>query len=551
MTGTLSHLLLAPWQEGFFVKAMLGGCLIAMVSGVVGCLVVLRRMAFLGDALSHAMIAGVAGGYLFMKVLFGVEAHAPAMLVGSLIAAVLTVMCIGFVARVARVKEDTAIGVMYTGVFAGGVVLVSVFKHVIHIDLMHFIMGDVLAIATADLWAAALAWSVVTSAIILFFRAFQLTSFDPVMAAALGFPVVLIDYALTVCVSLVVVSAVSMVGVILVVGLLITPAATAYLLSDRLELMMVLAALFGVSSVVLGLYVSVWLDTAGGGAVMLVCTLQFLLVLVLAPKYGMLARRLRLARMVPLQLAEDILIELLKAEDATGSPDAPGIPGTPGAHAAPLTPEQLATAIAAHPRDAHSRDAHARAMPPRTAMRRMAGQGLLLLDNGQVRLTEAGRTEATRIRRAHRLWESWLDHLGEPADALHQKAQALEHVHSPEALDYLDDMLLHPDTDPHGEPIPRDPAHISADARIPLSLLRAGDCGTVQCAGRACPAGVVPGTSVEVLPRLDHGRTWQLRLPDGTVRTFDHAQADAVLLEQVSLAEDRAAPPASPGKPVR
>lgn len=551
MTGTLSHLLLAPWQEGFFVKAMLGGCLIAMVSGVVGCLVVLRRMAFLGDALSHAMIAGVAGGYLFMKVLFGVEAHAPAMLVGSLIAAVLTVMCIGFVARVARVKEDTAIGVMYTGVFAGGVVLVSVFKHVIHIDLMHFIMGDVLAIATADLWAAALAWSVVTSAIILFFRAFQLTSFDPVMAAALGFPVVLIDYALTVCVSLVVVSAVSMVGVILVVGLLITPAATAYLLSDRLERMMVLAALFGVSSVVLGLYVSVWLDTAGGGAVMLVCTLQFLLVLVLAPKYGMLARRLRLARMVPQQLAEDILIELLKAEDATGSPDAPGIPGTPGAHAAPLTPEQLATAIAAHPRDAHSRDAHARAMPPRTAMRRMAGQGLLLLDNGQVRLTEAGRTEATRIRRAHRLWESWLDHLGEPADALHQKAQALEHVHSPEALDYLDDMLLHPDTDPHGEPIPRDPAHFAADARIPLSLLRAGDCGTVQCAGRACPAGLVPGTSVEVLPRLDHGRTWQLRLPDGTVRTFDHAQADAVLLEQVSLAEDRAAPPASPGKPVR
>ncbi|AGW13079.1 putative ABC-type Mn2+/Zn2+ transport system [Megalodesulfovibrio gigas DSM 1382 = ATCC 19364] len=516
----LTQLLLTPWQEGFFVKAMLGGCLIAMVSGVVGCLVVLRRMAFLGDALSHAMIAGVAGGYLFMKLLFGIEAHAPAMLVGSLIAAVLTVMCIGFVSRVARVKEDTAIGVMYTGVFAGGVVLVSVFKHAIHIDLMHFIMGDVLAIATADLWAAAIAASLVTAVIILFFRAFQITSFDPIMAAAIGFPVVLIDYTLTVCVSLVVVSAVSMVGVILVVGLLITPAATAYLLSDRLERMMVLAALFGVSSVVLGLYVSVWLDTAGGGAVMLVCTLQFLLVLVFAPRYGMLARRLRLARMVPQQLAEDILIELLKAEDAPSAPP----------H---LTQDHLAAAIAAHPREQH-----VRAMPVRTALRRMAGQGLLLLDDGPMRLTEAGRAEATRIRRAHRLWESWLDHLGEPAEALHQKAQALEHVHAPEALDYLDDMLLHPDTDPHGEPIPRNPDRFTADARIPLSLLRPGDCGTVQCSGTACQAAnLLPGVCVEVLPRLDGGRTWQVRLPDGSVRTFDHPQADAILLERVTLAE--------------
>ncbi|GAB7080930.1 metal ABC transporter permease [Megalodesulfovibrio paquesii] len=514
MMDTLLHHLIAPWHEGYFVKAMLGGCLIAMVSGVVGCLVVLRRMAFLGDALSHAMIAGVAGGYLFMKLFFGVEAYAPAMLIGSLLAAVLTVMCIGFVSRVARVKEDTAIGVMYTGVFAGGVVLVSVFKHAIHIDLMHFIMGDVLAIANADLWAAAVAASVVIAAIILFFRAFQITSFDPVMAAAIGFPVVLIDYALTVCVSLVVVSAVSMVGVILVVGLLITPAATAYLLSDRLERMMVLAAIFGVSSVVLGLYLSVWLDTAGGGAVMLVCTLQFMLVLIFAPKYGILARRLRLARMVPQQLAEDILIEVLRSEEA------------------PLSQEQLLATIAAHPRDSHVRK-----LPPRTAMRRMASQGLLHLTDSTVRLTDAGRTEATRIRRAHRLWESWLNHLGEPAASLHEKAQSLEHLHAPETLEYLDDMLLHPDIDPHGEPIPRDPALTQPDALVPLSKLRQGDCGVVRCAGKACPAGLAPGTCLEMLPRLDAGRTWQVRLHDGSVRQLDHTQADAVILERVTLAE--------------
>ncbi len=121
------------------------------------------------------MIAGVAGGYLFMKMLFNAEAHAPAMLVGSLIAAVVTVASIGFVTRVTRIKEDTSIGIMYTGVFAAGVVLVSIFNNYIHIDLLHFIMGDVLAVADTDLWVAAIAAAFVLSLIVLFFRHFQLT----------------------------------------------------------------------------------------------------------------------------------------------------------------------------------------------------------------------------------------------------------------------------------------------------------------------------------------------------------------------------------------
>ena len=134
------------------------------------------------------------------------------------------------------------------------------------------------------------------------------------MAASIGLPVVLLDYLFTTCVSLVVVSAVSMVGVILVVGLLITPAATAYLLSDRLDKMMMLAALFGVTSVIGGLYLCVWLDSAGGGAIMLFCTLQFLVVLTVAPKYGLLARWLRLRNLVPQQVVEDVLTTVLRNE---------------------------------------------------------------------------------------------------------------------------------------------------------------------------------------------------------------------------------------------
>ncbi len=312
---------IAPLTETYFQKALIGGSIVAVVAGVVGCLVVLKRMAFLGDALSHAMIAGVAGGYLVMKMLFGLEAHAPGMLLGSLIAAIATVALISFVSRVSRIKEDTTIGIMYTGIFALGVVAVSIFRHYIHIDLMHFIMGDILGVADTDLWVSGFTAVVVLSIIVLFFRHFQIATFDPIMAASIGLAVLFLDYVLTTCVSLVVVSAVSMVGVILVVGLLITPAATAYLLSDRLDRMMWLAGLFGLTSVVGGLYLCVWLDSAGGGAIMLFCTLQFLVALAIAPKYGLLARWLRLKRLVPQQTVEDVLTTILRYDGVTSIAD--------------------------------------------------------------------------------------------------------------------------------------------------------------------------------------------------------------------------------------
>ena len=412
----------APLTETYFQKALIGGCMVAVVAGVVGCLVVLRRMAFLGDALSHAMIAGVAGGYLVMKLLFGLEAHAPGMLLGSLLAAVLTVALIGLVARISRIKEDTAIGIMYTGVFALGVVVVSIFRGYIHIDLMHFILGDILGIADTDLWVSAVVAALVLGILILFFRHFQLATFDPVMAAAIGLPVLLLDYALTTCVSLVVVSAVSMVGVILVVGLLITPAATAYLLCDRLDKMMALAALFGVTSVVGGLYLCVWLDSAGGGAVMLFSTLQFLAVLTVAPRYGLLARWLRLRRLVPQQVVEDILTAILRHQGETL---------LPVIRQYVQQPLHLARAL-----------------------RQMEQEGLVSVAGDGYRLTESGEKEARQVLRAHRLWETYLQSIGTPREALHPTAHRLEHMRAAGTVDYLDEKLGHPARDPHGRKIP-------------------------------------------------------------------------------------------------
>ncbi len=510
--------LLAPLGEPYFQKALIGGSMVAVVSGVVGSLVVLRRMAFLGDALAHAMIAGVAGGYLLMKVVFGEEAHAPGMLVGSLLAAVVTVFLIGFVSRASRIKEDASIGIMYTGVFAAGVVLVSIFRDKIHIDLMHFIMGDVLAVGDADLLVAAAACGVVLTIILLFYRHFQILSFDPVMAAALGAPVALLDYALTTCVSLVVVSAVSMVGVILVVGLLITPAATAYLLSDRLERMMALAAVFGVSSVVGGLYMCVLLDASGGGAIMLFCTLQFLVALVAAPRYGLIAKRLR-SRAAPEQVVEDVMALAIREPGPT-----------------PLN------------------DLRERLDEPRwlrRAVKALTSRGLAVVEDDALTLTPSGRERGEALVRAHRLWEAYLDHVGAPPEELHTRAKELEHVQDASALAYLDDLLQHPDTDPHGQPIPAAPG-LTPGTLAPVSLLREGHAGVVARVDEA--AASIPldeGVHIAVGPRrvvVEHTDSrqsstikeavWVVQTEGGQAVHLRHHEADAVTVRLEASPDD-------------
>jgi len=499
MMEFLQEALLAPFAEAFFVKSLVGGIITAVVCGVVGCLVILRKMSFLGDALSHAMLAGVAGGYLFMKLAFGLEAHAPAMLIGSVLAAVLTVGLIGFVSNISRVKEDTAIGIIYTGVFAAGVVLVSAFSEYVHIDLMHFIMGDVLGVADADLWVAAVSGSVVLSVVILFFRYFHITSFDPLMAAAIGIPVGLVGYALTVSVSLVVVSAVSMVGVILVVGLLITPAATAYLLSDRLEKMMLLSALFGISSVVGGLYLCVWFNTTGGGAIMLFCTFQFLVVLFVAPRYGILAGWFRRRRLVPQQVMEDVLGFVLRQEAA-------------------VTPEQVMDAVTGE-----------RPVILR-ALRQMQEEELLVPQHHALGLTEKGHREALKLLRAHRLWEAYLYRTGVAPERVHEIAHQLEHLNDPASVHVMDHLLGHPLEDPHGSRIPAEASH-EPGTKLRVSELRPGDrASVVDVADTGRPSGLQAGDVVTCGPRRDEGRIWILQR-NGEEIGLDHGQADAVWVQ--------------------
>jgi Mn-dependent DtxR family transcriptional regulator len=293
---------------------------------------------------------------------------------------------------------------------------------------------------------------------------------------------------------------VSMVGVILVVGLLITPAATAYLLSDRLDRMMILSSIFGVTSVIGGLYLCIWLDSSGGGAIMLFCTFQFLVVLVVAPKYGLLSKWMRLRRMVPQQLVEDILgsVVRLGKRPATIS-DLGGFPET--------GKEELSSAIKSMIRD-----------------------GLLVSHGNGFVLSQKGEKEAKRVLRAHRLWESYLKHVGMAPNEVHMRAHQLEHLRDTESVAYLDDLLGHPTHDPHGSEIPENAVECVVGAICPISALREGRAAAIVSLGKQGESiDIKFGESVIVGPRKLGGTLWSIRRQDGSEILLDHKTADSVL----------------------
>lgn len=486
-------------QNPHLLKALLAGTLVSCVCGVIGCFIILRRTAFLADAIAHSMLAGVVCGYLFMKLLFNVAASAPAMLIGSLLAGLVTVAMVGFVSRFSRIKEDTVIGIMYTGVFAFGGVLLSLFSRHVHIDLVHFLTGQLLAVQESDLWMMAFVSAGVLAVVLLFFRQLQLVSFDPVMAASIGIPVLLLDYVLTTCTSLVVVAGVNVVGVILVVGLLIIPAGTAYLLCDRLGRMLWVSALFGFTSFLAGYLLSERINVAPGSAVVVASAFQFLVVFCVAPRYGLFADWLRRRRAVPQQLVEDVLGCVLRA---------------PGTRVAVST-------IETHVKGSVDRI--------HRALRSLERQELLQIDGNDVTFTDEGRREARRLLRAHRLWESYLEHLGTPPEQLHDRAHQLEHVHDEAAVDYLDDKLGHPTHDPHGKPIPEDFVHLVSGEKVTAALLRAGHSGVITHLDNA--AGQLPlqlGMNVKMGPRDTAANLWQVILPNGESLSLDHDVVDAI-----------------------
>jgi len=266
-----------PLSYPFMQRGLLAVVLVAIVGAVVGSFVVLKGMAFIGDALAHASFAGVAVAFLL-----GANIH-----LGAVIAALLTALAIAFVARRARVGFDTAIGILFVGAFALGIALVSR-REGYTVDLFAFVFGHVLGVGPEDLLIMAIIGLLAVGLVFAFYKELLFVAYDPTMAAASGIAVGLVQYGLLALLGIATVVALKVVGIVLVVAMLVTPAATARLLVRRLPQMMLLGAALGVLAAVSGLYVSYYLGIASGAAIVLAATALFFLAFLLSPRRGLL-----------------------------------------------------------------------------------------------------------------------------------------------------------------------------------------------------------------------------------------------------------------------
>jgi ABC-type Mn2+/Zn2+ transport system permease subunit len=260
-----------PLQYAFMWRGLIAVVLMGSVCAVIGTFVVLRGMAFFGDALAHTILPGVAIGYILNG------GNTSGLFWWALGAALLSAIGIGAISHGGRLKEDTAIGIVFAGMFALGITLISTVRSY-SVDLAHFLFGDVLGVRNRDLWLAAIFGAGVLAAVIAFYKEFVTLSFDPILASTLRLPVKFLNYFLMLLMALAIVISLQTVGVALMVAMLITPAATAYLLTPRLPRMIWVAAVIASFSGTVGLYLSYYLGIASGGAIVLVATSIFFLV---------------------------------------------------------------------------------------------------------------------------------------------------------------------------------------------------------------------------------------------------------------------------------
>lgn len=269
-----------PLAYGFVVRALLAALMVGVVSAVLGSFIVLRGMAFFGDAVAHTILPGVVLAFLL-----GLP-----LALGALVTGVLTAVGIGVLTSRGVLKEDTAIGVVFAGFFALGVAMLSATGNYT-VDLAHFLFGNLLGVRSSDLWLILLLGGTVLIVIFIFYKEFLVMTFDPVLAVTLRLPTTFLRYLLLVLIAVTIVISLQVVGIALMLAMLVTPAATASLLTRRLPSMMAVAGLIGAGSGVVGLYVSFYLDIASGPTVVLVASAIFVIVFFFAPERGVIWSR--------------------------------------------------------------------------------------------------------------------------------------------------------------------------------------------------------------------------------------------------------------------
>lgn len=284
IVGLLPAAVAEPFEYSFMQRALLSSVLVGGVCGVLSCYVILKRWSLLGDAISHAVLPGVALAYLLGWPFF----------IGAFLAGAATSLGIGMIERHSRLKEDAAIAIMLTGAFALGIVIISQIATSTH--LLHILFGNVLGVRMPSLVMTLAAGAVALAFVAIFYKELTLYVFDPIQAAMMGLRTGWLHYGLILVLTLMIVASLETVGIVLVVAMLVTPGATAYMLTSRLGRMMAIAAAVGIGSAVTGLYLSFVYNVASGGTIVVVATGLFLLAFLFAPRRGVVVRALRRTR---------------------------------------------------------------------------------------------------------------------------------------------------------------------------------------------------------------------------------------------------------------
>ncbi len=272
--------LIALTEYSYLQRALLTAVVVGALCGVIGSFTVLRGLALMGDAISHAVLPGIAVAFVLGVSIFP----------GALVAGLLTALGIGYVNQHSRLRSDAAIGIVFTAMFALGVVIISLSPT--STDLTKILFGNLVAVRPTDMWTTLAVGALVLALVGLFYKELLLSSFDPTTAAAYGLPTGALHYLLMTMLTLVTVASLQTVGIILVVALLITPAATAYLFTERLPRMIAIASFLGALAGVIGLYFSHRYNLPSGAAIVLVSAAFFIVAFLFAPRQGLLPRAL-------------------------------------------------------------------------------------------------------------------------------------------------------------------------------------------------------------------------------------------------------------------
>lgn len=416
-------------QQPYFQRALGAAIMAGTACALLGCFMVLRNMALIGDALSHAILPGVVVGFM-------IAGHSLlAFFVGSVMAGLFAAVLIAWLQNRGGARNDAAIGIVFSAMFALGVIGISTLtrREGVHLDMKDFLFGNVLGIGQDDLVLSALVLVFDFFCIGVFLPYFFASAFQADVAQTMGIPTRILHYFTVWMLSLTVVASLQSVGVILVVSMLIVPASTALIMSHKLQKVLLWAMGLGAFSSASGLMASVYWDTAPGPAITLTATFLYLIVLVGHPQRGLWPQKMRKALRIWQHWAEDFIKALHRNPDYNN--------------------KQIQDELGWSPRILYLSLLYCR------------NKGWILTDSknkSQSALTPTGLQKALNMVRAHRLWESYLaQKQGFEPHQLHWLAEKDEHVLPQEFLDQIDQRLGFPDLDPHGSPIPRNEAHPS------------------------------------------------------------------------------------------